>query len=196
MGISIAFVIHSLDHSLSTRLIAPYNGFALHGSLDSKLSICYNDAAASNIVNLILEKENTMNISVTAQIAGLVILYLGGIFLIGNYMATALGKRIDELGKRMDDMRSDINARMGGMQSGINARMDDMRSDITTRMDDLRSDINSRMDDMRSHFDTRIDDMRSQMSGEHDKLAEKVDGIDKKLTQHINDHDIHEKWKT
>ena len=166
-------------------MIAPYNGLALHGSLDSKLSICYNDAAASNIANPTLEKENAINISVTAQIAGLVILYLGGIFLIGNYMATALGKRIDELGKRMDDMRSDINARMGDMQSGINARMDD-----------LRSDINSRMDDMRSHFDTRIDDMGSQMSGDHDKLAEKVDAIDKKLTQHINDHDIDEKWKT
>ena len=66
-----------------------------------------------------------MNLSDTAQIAGLVILYLGGIFLIGNYMATTLGKRMDDLGKRMDDMRFDINARFGDM----NTRMDEMRAD-------------------------------------------------------------------
>ena len=74
-----------------------------------------------------------MNLSDTAQIAGLVILYLGGIFLICNYMATTLGKR-------MDDMRFDINARFGDM----NTRMDEMRADLLTRMGDMQSNIEAR----------------------------------------------------
>ena len=48
-----------------------------------------------------------MNLNDTVQIVGLVIMYLGGIFLIGNFMANTIGKRIDELSNRVGDLRSE-----------------------------------------------------------------------------------------
>ena len=59
-----------------------------------------------------------MNWSITAQIAALVILYVGGIVAIGRYMTstiiTTLGNRINgldtNLNKRIDDLRDQMKS--------------------------------------------------------------------------------------
>lgn len=125
-----------------------------------------------------------MNLNDTVQIVGLVIMYLGGIFLIGNFMANTIGKRIDELSNRIGDMRSEMNSRFGEINNRFN--------DINNRFDDVNirfDDVNARLNDVNN----RIDDLRSQMGREHDILAAKVDNIDHKLSSHITDHEIHSK---
>ena len=94
-----------------------------------------------------------MNLNDTVEVIGLVVVYLGGIFLIGNFMARTIGKRIDELSNRISDLRSEMNNRF--------------------------SEINNRIDDLRDEMNNRFDDLRSQTSREHDALAGRVESIDK-----------------
>ena len=52
-------------------------------------------------------------------------------------MSEELSKRIDDLHKRFDDLRTDMGARF----SGTDKRIDDLRADLGKRIDDVRSDM-------------------------------------------------------
>ena len=69
-----------------------------------------------------------MNISAVAQTAGLIVLYFGGIFGVGYFIANSIGKRIDDSGKRIDD-------------SG--KRIDDLRSQMTREHDILAAKVDT-----------------------------------------------------
>jgi hypothetical protein len=49
----------------------------------------------------------------------------------------------EELSKRLDDFRTDVNARFGD----VNGRFDELRTDMNARFDELRSDVNTRIDE-------------------------------------------------
>lgn len=76
-----------------------------------------------------------MNISAVAQIAGLIVLYFGGIFGVGYFIANSVGKRIDDLGKRIDDFGKRID------DSG--KRIDDLRSQMTREHDILAAKVDT-----------------------------------------------------
>lgn len=54
-----------------------------------------------------------------------------------------LSKRIDDVHRRMDDLRGDINTRFA-----------ELRADMNTRFAELRGDMNARFDDMNARFNT------------------------------------------
>ena len=61
-----------------------------------------------------------------------------------RHVSDELSKRIDDLHKRFDDLRSDMDKRFG-----------DLRADMDNRFSDLRSEMSARF----SAFDKRLDDM-------------------------------------
>ncbi len=103
------------------------------------------------------------------SLIALVVTNLVAVAAIAYYMTSTLGKRIDGLDKRIDDLNSNMNARFNDMNATINARFDDMRM----------------------HVDARIDDLRTQMNREHDNLASKVDTLTDTVTAHLSDQTIH-----
>ena len=93
-----------------------------------------------------------MSLAEFIPLLALVVTNLLAVAGIVYYIASTLGKRIDGLDKRMDDMNANINARFNDM----NARFDDLSHQMDTRFNDMN---------------TRIDDLRSQMNREHDALS-------------------------
>jgi hypothetical protein len=61
-----------------------------------------------------------------------------------------LSKRIDDLHRRFDDLRADMNARF----AVVDQRFGELRQDMNTRFAELRGDMNVRFDDMNARFKT------------------------------------------
>ncbi len=99
------------------------------------------------------------------SVVALVVTNLVAVAAIAYYMTSTLGKRIDGLDKRIDDLNSNMNSRFEDMNANINARFNDMNN--------------------------RFDDLRNQMQREHDNLAHKVDSLTDTVTAHITNQDIH-----
>jgi DNA anti-recombination protein RmuC len=79
--------------------------------------------------------------------------------------------RLDEIDKRFEDMRADMNSRFEDMRADMNSRFEDMRADMNSRFEDMRADMNSRFEDMRADMnsrfedvDKRFDEMRADMN--------------------------------
>lgn len=101
----------------------------------------------------------------TAQIATIVLLYIGGIATIGYYITNSLGKRIDGLDKRIDDLRDDVK--------------------------EFRTELKGDNAELRTELKGDITDFRTEMKKEHASLASKVDSLGDELTKHITDRDLH-----
>ena len=104
------------------------------------------------------------------SVVALVVTNLVAVAAIAYYMTSTLGKRIDGLDKRIDDLNVNMNARFEDMNATINARFSDMSRQI----------------------DTRIGDLRNQMQREHDHLSGKVDTLTDTVTAHISNQHIHQ----
>ncbi len=114
-----------------------------------------------------------MNWTLTAQILAIVVAYVGGILAIGRFMTHSLGKRIDHLNHRIDDLASTT--------ASDNLAIIRLIQGLDKRMDDMNANINARFSDMNNRFD----DLRNQMQREHDNLSQKLDA-------HISDQTIHQ----
>ena len=121
-----------------------------------------------------------MNWTLTAQILAIVVAYVGGILAIGRFMTHSLGKRIDHLNNRIDDLASKT--------ASDNLAIIRLIQGLDKRMDDMNTTINARFSDMNNRFD----DLRNQMQREHDNLARKVDTLTDTVTAHISDQTIHQ----
>ena len=89
-----------------------------------------------------------MSLKELIPLLALVVTNLVAVAGIVYYMASALGKRIDDLDKRIGDLSSNMNERF----SDVNNRIDDLSSNMNERF----SDVNNRIGDL----DKRIDDLR------------------------------------
>lgn len=70
-------------------------------------------------------------------------------------MSEELSKRIDDLHKRFDDLRADVNQRLADMSARI--------SDTNKRIDDLRGDMNQRFNDLNQRLTDMHGTLRSFM---------------------------------
>ncbi len=104
------------------------------------------------------------------SVVALVLTNLVAVAAIAYYMTSTLGKRIDGLDKRIDDLNVNMNARF---------------NDMNARFEDMNANMNARFNDMSKQIDTRIGDLRNQMQREHDHLSQKLDA-------HISDQTIHQ----
>ena len=97
-----------------------------------------------------------MDWNVTLQLAILVIAYIGGIGTIGYYITNALGKRVDDCGKRIDDLGNALGKRV----DDYGKRIDDLRSDMITQNNVLREDMKEMRDTMREDMRAIRDELR------------------------------------
>ena len=79
-----------------------------------------------------------MGWNVTLQLAILVIAYIGGIGTIGYYITNSLGKRIDDCGKGIDDLRSDMTTQNNMLREDMKEMRDEMREDMREIRDEMR----------------------------------------------------------
>ena len=85
------------------------------------------------------------------QIA-LVVTNLVTVIGIVYYMSTILGKRIDALDKRLDDLNSNMNARFSEMNANINNRIDDLRTQMQREHDNLAHKVDTLTDTVTAHI--------------------------------------------
>jgi ElaB/YqjD/DUF883 family membrane-anchored ribosome-binding protein len=75
--------------------------------------------------------------------------------------------RLEETGKRLDDLRIDTNKRFEELRSDTNRRFDEMRADTNKRFEELRADMNKRFELVDKRFEQvnqRFDDIVSLMT--------------------------------
>jgi len=66
-------------------------------------------------------------------------------------MSEELSKRIDDLHKRFDGLRADMNQRLGDVSTRISdahKRIDELRVDMNQRFGELREDMNQRFGEL------------------------------------------------
>ncbi len=107
-----------------------------------------------------------MNWNVTAQIAGLVILYLGGIVVIGRYMATTLGQRIDDLRNQMTREHDTLANKVDELAKDFGAEIHDVRSEMRemrTEMREMRAEMHAEMREMRTEMRANADQLHQNL---------------------------------
>lgn len=97
-----------------------------------------------------------MDWNVTLQLAILVIAYIGGIGTIGYYISNSLGKRIDDQGKRIDDLRSDMVTQHNVFREEMKEMREDIRGEISGIRDEMREDMREIRDEMRKNNELLI----------------------------------------
>ncbi|MGI8741761.1 MAG: hypothetical protein ACR2NN_04160 [Bryobacteraceae bacterium] len=65
--------------------------------------------------------------------------------------ASGANKRIDDLGKRIDDLGNGMGARIDDLGSGMGARIDDLRSDMNRQFGVVNSRLQRIEDKLDSH---------------------------------------------
>jgi len=74
------------------------------------------------------------------------------------------------IGKRIDDLRAEMNG-----------RIDDLRAEMNGRIDDLRAEMNGRIDDLGAEMNGRIDDLRAEMNGRFQAMDKRFDTLQRML---------------
>ena len=110
-----------------------------------------------------------MSLKELIPLLALVVTNLVAVAGIVYYMASALGKRIDDLDKRIGDLSSNMNERF----SDVNNRIDDLSSNMNERF----SDVNNRIGDL----DKRIDDLSSNMNERFSDVNNRIGDLDKRI---------------
>ena len=66
-------------------------------------------------------------------------------------------------------------------QKAIGKRIDDLRAEMNGRIDDLRAEMNGRIDDLGAEMNGRIDDLRAEMNGRFQAMDKRFDTLQRML---------------
>ena len=127
-----------------------------------------------------------MNWTLTAQIVVIVVAYVGGILAIGRFMTHSLGKRIDHLNDRIDDLASKTtsdNLAIIRLIEGLDKRMDDMNNNINARFEDM----NGRFEDMNANMNARFEDMNTNINARFNDMNNRFDDLSRQIDTRIGD---------
>ena len=86
-------------------------------------------------------------------------------------------KRLNEMSKRMDDIKSSLENRIGDLHTGFGRRMDDFHTGLDRRMDDFQSGLGNRMDDLRDEMRTGFSDIKLRLGKVEDRVSDLEQGI-------------------
>ena len=114
-----------------------------------------------------------MNWNVTVQIAGLVILYLGGIVVIGRYMATTLGQRIDDLRNQMTREHDTLARKVDELAKDFGAEIHDVRTEMREMRTEMR-EMRTEMREMRAEMPAEMREIRTEMRANADQLHQNL----------------------
>ena len=105
-----------------------------------------------------------MTWEIAGTIAGIVVLYFGGIFAVARFITKPIEKRID-----------DLKTEMGGVKTEV--------GDMKTQMTDLKTQIGD--------VKTQMTDLKTQMMKDHQNLDNHLTRVEGKIDNHIADYSIH-----
>ena len=66
-------------------------------------------------------------------------------------------------------------------QKAIGKRIDDLRAEMNGRIDDLRAEMNGRIDDLGAEMNGRIGDLRAEMNGRFQAMDKRFDTLQRML---------------
>lgn len=90
-----------------------------------------------------------------AQVGILIAAYIGGLLAMGLSLAGVVSKRVEELGKRIDDQNRQVNTRIGDLDSSINARIEVFYQNINFGYNRLSRDIENSNEHLAKHVQDR-----------------------------------------
>ncbi|CUS80420.1 hypothetical protein [Candidatus Kryptobacter tengchongensis] len=70
---------------------------------------------------------------------------------------------INEISRRIDELRTELYAKIDEMRAELYARIDGLRAELYERIDGLRTELNARIDETRSELSLRIDDTNKRI---------------------------------
>ena len=112
-----------------------------------------------------------MTWEIAGTIAGIVVLYFGGIFAVARFITKPIEKRIDDLKTEMGDVKTEV----GDMKTQM--------TDMKTQMTDLKTQIGD--------LKTQMTDLKTQMMKDHQNLDNHLTRVEGKIDNHIADYSIH-----
>lgn len=74
-----------------------------------------------------------------------------------------LNQRIDELGKNLNQRIDDQGKRIDELDKNLNQRIDELGKSLNQRTDELGNNLNQRIEDYSQSLNLRIDDLRTEM---------------------------------
>jgi hypothetical protein len=109
------------------------------------------------------------------QVANTILGQWGPALLVCFTLVTGLfyqNSRMNDLGKRIDDLKSSTEK-----------RIDDLKSSMDRRLDDLKSWMDKRFEDMKSLMDKRFDDMKDYVKSEFKRVDERIDRLESPIAR-------------
>ena len=119
-----------------------------------------------------------MTWEIAGTIAGIVVLYFGGIFAVARFITKPIEKRID-----------DLKTEMGGVKTEV-GDMKTQMGDMKTQMTDLKTQIGNVKTQM-TDLKTQMTDLKTQMIKDHQNLDNHLTRVEGKIDNHIADYSIH-----
>ena len=86
----------------------------------------------------------------------------------------ALGGKLDQLNKKLDDKLDEFNRRFDDRLGEVNRKLDDKLDELNRKFDDKLGEVNRKLDDKLDEFNRKFDD--------------KLDEVNNKIDQRDRDH--------
>ena len=91
----------------------------------------------------------------TAQIATIVLLYIGGIATIGYFITNLLGKRIDDLRDDVKEFRTELKGEIAELRTELKGDITEFRTEMKKEHASLASKVDSISDELTKHITDR-----------------------------------------
>jgi DNA anti-recombination protein RmuC len=78
---------------------------------------------------------------------------------------------------------NDLNKRIDDLKASSDKRFDDMKAAFDKRFDDLKAAFDKRFDDLKTSIDHRFDDMKDYIMSEFKRVDERIDRLESSLVR-------------
>jgi len=97
----------------------------------------------------------------------------------------ALGGKIDQLNKKLDDKLDEFNRKFDDRLGEVNRKLDDKLDELNRKFDDKLGEVNRKLDDKLGEVNRKLDDKLDEFNR---KFDDKLDEVNNKIDQRDRDH--------